>query len=101
MEDRGIAAVVLPSLFEEQLTLESEGIDSDLSRGDGSSAESLTYLPDLRDYNFGPDGYLGPDRRAKQAVCDSRDRQPERQFRRAAGFVMPARSSKPAPTPWN
>jgi len=33
MEDNGIAAIVLPSLFEEQLDLESQTVDSDLSRG--------------------------------------------------------------------
>lgn len=68
MEDAGIAAVVLPSLFEEQLALESEGIDSDLSRGEGSSGESLTFFPDLRNYNLGPEGYLELIHWAKQAV---------------------------------
>lgn len=68
MEDVGIAAVVLPSLFEEQLTLESEGIDSDLSRGEASFGESLTFFPDLRDYNLGPEGYLELIRWAKEAV---------------------------------
>jgi dihydroorotate dehydrogenase (fumarate) len=68
MEDAGIAAVVLPSLFEEQLRLESEGIDSDLSRGEGSFGESLTFFPDLRNYNLGPEGYLELIRWAKQAV---------------------------------
>jgi dihydroorotate dehydrogenase (fumarate) len=68
MEDVGIAAVVLPSLFEEQLTLESEEVDSDLSRGEGSFGESLTYFPDLRNYNLGPEGYLELIRWAKEAV---------------------------------
>jgi dihydroorotate dehydrogenase (fumarate) len=68
MEDAGMAAVVLPSLFEEQLALESEGIDSDLSRGEESFGESLTFFPDLRNYNLGPDGYLELIRWAKQAV---------------------------------
>jgi dihydroorotate dehydrogenase (fumarate) len=68
MEDAGIAAVVLPSLFEEQLQLESEAIDSNLSRGEGSFAESLNYFPDLQTYNLGPEGYLELIRKAKQAV---------------------------------
>jgi dihydroorotate dehydrogenase (fumarate) len=68
MEDAGVAAVVLPSLFEEQLRLESEGIDSDLSRGEDSFGESLTFFPDLRNYNLGPEGYLELIRWAKQAV---------------------------------
>lgn len=68
MEDGGIAAVVLPSLFEEQLQLESEAVDSDLSRGDESFAESLNYFPDLQTYNLGPEGYLNLIHRAKQTL---------------------------------
>jgi dihydroorotate dehydrogenase (fumarate) len=68
MEDAGIAAVVLPSLFEEQLQLESQALDSDLSRGDESFAESLNYFPDLQNYNLGPEGYLNLIRRAKRSL---------------------------------
>lgn len=69
MEDAGISAVVLPSLFEEQLRLESESLDADLSRGEGSFGESLNFFPDLRNYNLGPEGYLELIRWAKQAVA--------------------------------
>jgi len=69
MEDSGIAAFVLPSLFEEQLTLESVLIDQDLSRGADEFAEAITYLPNLESYNTGPQGYLELIRRAKQAVA--------------------------------
>ena len=68
LEDHGIAAVVLPSLFEEQLILESESVDTDLSRGAETSAESLSYFPDLMNYNLGPDGYLELIRKAKAGV---------------------------------
>ena len=68
MEDAGIAAVVLPSLFEEQLRLESQALDSDLSRGDESFAESLNYFPSLQTYNLGPEGYLELIRRSKKAL---------------------------------
>jgi dihydroorotate dehydrogenase (fumarate) len=68
MEDAGAAAVVLPSLFEEQITLESHHLDHYLSHGTESFAESLTYLPDMQRYNLGPDGYLEHVRRAKAAV---------------------------------
>jgi dihydroorotate dehydrogenase (fumarate) len=68
MEDAGAAAVVLPSLFEEQITLESHHLDRYLSHGTESFAESLTYLPDMQGYNLGPDGYLETVRRAKAAV---------------------------------
>ena len=68
LEDRGIGAFVLPSLFEEQLTLEGETLDDDLSRGAESFAESLNYFPDLTTYNLGPDGYLELIRSAKARV---------------------------------
>ena len=68
MEDAGASAVVLISLFEEQLELESRALDEDLSRGTESFAESLGYLPDLRDYHMSHEGYLEHLRRAKEAV---------------------------------
>jgi dihydroorotate dehydrogenase (fumarate) len=68
MEDAGVAAVVLPSLFEEQITLESHYLDNNLTQGTESFAESLTYFPDMTGYNLGPDGYLEHVRRAKAAV---------------------------------
>jgi dihydroorotate dehydrogenase (fumarate) len=68
LEDHGIAAVVLPSLFEEQLELESATIDDDLARGSESFAESLTFFPDLHSYNLGPDRYLELIHRAKDRV---------------------------------
>lgn len=69
MEDSGIAAVVLPSLFEEQLTIESIRIGQDLDRGADEFAEAITYLPNLASYNTGPEGYLELIHRAKQAVA--------------------------------
>jgi dihydroorotate dehydrogenase (fumarate) len=68
LEDHGIAAVVLPSLFEEQLELESMSVDSDLARGSDSFPESANFFPDLQTYNLGPDGYLELIRHAKEAV---------------------------------
>jgi len=69
LEDRGIGAVVLPSLFEEQLTLEGETLDHDLFRGSDSFAEALNYFPDLTTYNLGPDGYLDLIRQARAHVA--------------------------------
>jgi dihydroorotate dehydrogenase (fumarate) len=68
LEDAGIAAVVLPSLFEEQLSLESAALDEDLWRGAQEFAEAVTYLPNLENYNTNPDGYLSLIRQAKQAL---------------------------------
>jgi dihydroorotate dehydrogenase (fumarate) len=68
MEDAGAAAVVLHSLFEEQLDVESLHLDRYLSHGAESYAEALDYFPDLQSYNLGPDGYLEHIRRAKAAL---------------------------------
>jgi dihydroorotate dehydrogenase (fumarate) len=76
MEDAGAAAVVLHSLFEEQIELESLDLNYYLSQGAESYSEALTYFPDLMaayfpdmtTYNRGPDGYLEHLRRAKEAV---------------------------------
>lgn len=68
LEDAGVGAVVLPSLFEEQLELESNALDDDLWRGAESFPESQSVLPDLQNYNLGPDGYLDLIEGAKAAV---------------------------------
>src|SRR5208282_1833058 len=68
MEDAGASAVVLTSLFEEQLALESRALDEDLSRGTESFAESLGYLPEMDDYRMTQEVYLEHLRRAKDAV---------------------------------
>jgi dihydroorotate dehydrogenase (fumarate) len=57
LEDAGIAAVVLPSLFEEQLTHESIEINEMLETGAGSFSEAESYFPELEDYDTGPDRY--------------------------------------------
>jgi dihydroorotate dehydrogenase (fumarate) len=68
MEDAGAAAVVLHSLFEEQLTLESRDLDHFLTHGTDSFAEALSYYPDMGQYKLGPDAYLEHIRKAKGAV---------------------------------
>jgi dihydroorotate dehydrogenase (fumarate) len=68
MEDAGASAIVLTSLFEEQLALESRALDEDLSRGTNSYAESLDFLPELTDYRMTHDGYLEYLWRARQAA---------------------------------
>jgi dihydroorotate dehydrogenase (fumarate) len=68
MEDAGAAAVVLHSLFEEQITLESRELDRYLTQGTERFAESLTYFPDLGSYKLGPDEYLEHIHRAQNSV---------------------------------
>jgi dihydroorotate dehydrogenase (fumarate) len=68
LEDAGAAAVVMYSLFEEQIASESFYLDYYLSHGTDSFAESLTYFPEMDGYNVGPDKYVDLVRRAKEAV---------------------------------
>lgn len=68
MEDAGAAAVVLHSLFEEQIAFESKELDHYLTQGTESFPEALTYFPNLGDYKLGPEQYLEHVRRAKDAV---------------------------------
>ncbi len=68
LADAGIAAVVLYSLFEEQITHESRELDHYLTRGTNTYAEALSYFPDLEDYNIGPEPYLEHLHRVKQVV---------------------------------
>jgi len=68
MEEKGAAAIVLHSLFEEQLTLESIELDTRLTQGTESYAEAITYLPDLNHYNLGPENYLEYIQKAKKTL---------------------------------
>ena len=68
LEDAGASAVVMYSLFEEQITHESYEMDHYLNRGTESFAESLSYFPDLDTYNLGPEPYLEHLHTIKQAV---------------------------------
>jgi dihydroorotate dehydrogenase (fumarate) len=68
LEDAGAAAIVMYSLFEEQINFESHWIDHYLSYNTNAYAEALDYYPDLGRYNVGPDEYLNLIWRAKQSV---------------------------------
>jgi dihydroorotate dehydrogenase (fumarate) len=67
-EDNGAAAVVLYSLFEEQLRHEAHELHHHLTAGTESFAEALTYFPEAEDYTLGPEEYLAHIRKAKEAV---------------------------------
>jgi len=68
LEDCGASAIVLHSLFEEQINLEANQLDRFLSYGSDVSAEALSMFPDMTSYNIGPDGYLEHIRKCKAAV---------------------------------
>lgn len=69
LEDAGAAAVVLPSLFEEELASESLAVHHALEAGTGVFAEALDYLPDREHYAVGPDAHLELVHAAKQALA--------------------------------
>jgi dihydroorotate dehydrogenase (fumarate) len=68
MEDEGAAAVVMYSLFEEQIISESQMLDHFLDYGAESFSEALSYFPDLKSYNAGAEEYLETVFRAKGAL---------------------------------
>ena len=68
MEDAGAAAVVLHSLFEEQIIKESNLLDHYLNYGTESSWEALKIFPEQKSYNIGADAYLEHIRKVKAAV---------------------------------
>ncbi len=68
MEEAGLSAVVMYSLFEEQVTHELHQLDHFLTRGTNSYAEAMNYFPDLSYYNIGPEAYLEHLYRVKQRL---------------------------------
>ncbi len=68
MEDAGAAAVVLYSLFEEQLIEDRFELHHHLTEGTESFAEALTYFPEPHEFHLGPEEYLEHIRKAKAAV---------------------------------
>ena len=68
LEEAGAGAVVLPSLFEEQIEHEELEVDRLLSSGTDSFGEALSYFPELADYRTGPETYLEHVAAAKEAL---------------------------------
>lgn len=68
MEDAGAAAVVVYSLFEEQITHESGELDHYLSVGIDSFAEALSYFPEQEKFHLGPEQYLDHIANLRKAV---------------------------------
>jgi dihydroorotate dehydrogenase (fumarate) len=68
LEDAGASAVVLYSLFEEQLRQESFELEHHLAEGTDSFAEAASFFPQPAEFRLGPEGYLDHIRRAKKAV---------------------------------
>jgi dihydroorotate dehydrogenase (fumarate) len=68
LEDAGASAVVLYSLFEEQLRQESSDLEHHLEEGTNSFAEAASFFPQPDEFRLGPEGYLEHIHQAKKAV---------------------------------
>ncbi len=68
LEDAGCAAIVMHSLFEEQITREQLGTVMDMESHADSFAEALSYFPQPQEFRLGPEAYLEQVRRIKAAV---------------------------------
>jgi dihydroorotate dehydrogenase (fumarate) len=68
LEDAGAPALVMYSLFEEEVNLESEQLDHYLSYFTEAFAEALSWHPELKDYRVGPEEYMNAVRRLKEAL---------------------------------
>ena len=68
LEDAGASAIVLYSLFEEQLRQESFELDYHLTEGTDSFAEASSFFPQPNEFHLGPEGYLNHIGKAKKAV---------------------------------
>ncbi|MEX0703500.1 MAG: dihydroorotate dehydrogenase-like protein [Planctomycetales bacterium] len=68
LEDAGASAIVMFSLFEEQIRHESDAIAHLATVGTDSYAESLSYFPEVGEYRIGPERYLDLIRRSVEAA---------------------------------
>ena len=89
--DAGVAAVVLYSLFEEQVRREAEENTRLAAAGTDSFAESLSYFPDAADDGPWAAPVPEPARTGGRGGLGSRDRQHQRQHAGTVGPAMPGR----------
>lgn len=68
LEQAGVSAIVMYSLFEEQIISESLKLHRDLTRGAESFAEAYSYLPEYGQYSIGPETYLEHLKKLKRAL---------------------------------
>ncbi len=68
LEEAGISAIVMYSLFEEQIVHESAELSHHLNYGSESFNEARSYFPNIHDYNLGPEEYIELLHKAKQTL---------------------------------
>ena len=86
----GVAAIVMYSLFEEQIIHESLELDHYLTRGTDSFAEALTYFPDAGTYSVGPGRIPRAPAQDQEGGQHPGHRQPERRLHRRLDRLCPA-----------
>lgn len=69
LEDAGAAAIIMPSLFEEQIVREQLEMQENVDVPAQSFGEAMSYFPDLPDLKLGPEDYLEKIRKIKEAVA--------------------------------
>lgn len=69
LEDAGASAIVMHSLFEEQITREEQGTIMDMELSSNTSAEAISFFPQPDEFRLGPETYLEQIRRIKAAVA--------------------------------
>ena len=69
LEDAGVSAIVMHSLFEEQITREEQGTLMDMELSANSSAEAISFFPKPDEFRLGPEAYLEQLHRIKAAVA--------------------------------
>ena len=98
LEDAGAAAVVLHSLFEEQIDIDSDQLDRFMTESADVSAEATSHFPDLLYKVMGPDAYLKHIVKCKQAVNIPIIAKPERNLQQWLDPATRKRCSRPART---
>ncbi len=68
LEEAGAAAVIAPSLFEEQVIRSSQELDFYLAKDRDGFAEAITFYPDVGCYSIGPEAYIERIRALKKAL---------------------------------
>jgi len=68
LEDAGASAIVMPSLFEEQITREQNGTILDMDLHAESFAEAISYFPAPKEFRLGPENYLEQIQKVKKTV---------------------------------
>ena len=87
LADAGVGAIVLPSLFEEEIVAEEVGLSSALEAGSEHFAEALGYFPATPEFTGAADRYLETLQQAKKECKYSHHRKPQRHLHRRLGVL--------------